>query len=67
MRYSLDTSAYSHFVRGHVEAAELIDQAAWIGVSAVVLEVSIQALTRRRAAPRISQPSVETSTDEDAP
>lgn len=37
MRYSLDTSAYSHFVRGHVEAAELIDQAAWIGVSAVVL------------------------------
>lgn len=37
MKLSLDTSAYSHFKRGHVEAVDLVDSADWIGVTAVVL------------------------------
>lgn len=37
MRISLDTSAYSHFKRGHDAAIEVLDAAEWIGVSAVVL------------------------------
>lgn len=37
MRYSLDTSAYSHFKRGHEEIADVLDAAEWIGVSAIVL------------------------------
>jgi tRNA(fMet)-specific endonuclease VapC len=36
-RYILDTSAYSHFMRGDTEVVELIDSADWIGVPAVVL------------------------------
>lgn len=36
-RWSLDTSAYSHFKRGDPNAIELIDQAEWIGVAATVL------------------------------
>ncbi len=36
-RYCLDTSAYSHFKRGHAEAAEMIDRAEWIGMPTVVL------------------------------
>jgi tRNA(fMet)-specific endonuclease VapC len=34
---SLDTSAYSHFKRGHVEIAALIDAADWVGLSSIVL------------------------------
>jgi tRNA(fMet)-specific endonuclease VapC len=37
MKLSLDTSAYSHFKRGHAEVVELVDSADWIGVTAVVL------------------------------
>ncbi|MDX2091154.1 MAG: type II toxin-antitoxin system VapC family toxin [Kofleriaceae bacterium] len=37
MRLSLDTSAYSHFKRGHDEVAEILDTAEWIGVTAIVL------------------------------
>jgi tRNA(fMet)-specific endonuclease VapC len=37
VKLSLDTSAYSHFKRGHADAVELIDAADWIGVTAVVL------------------------------
>ena len=37
MRYVLDTSAYSHFMRGDREVADLIDEAEWIGVPSVVL------------------------------
>ena len=33
----LDTSAYSHFMRGDAEVIELIDTAEWIGVPAIVL------------------------------
>ena len=33
----LDTSAYSHFQRGHDEAVRLLDEAAWLGVPAVTL------------------------------
>jgi tRNA(fMet)-specific endonuclease VapC len=36
-RYCLDTSAYSHFMRGHEEVTARIDSAAWVGVPAVVL------------------------------
>lgn len=36
-RYCLDTSAYSHFKRGHAPVVELIDGADWIGVSTIVL------------------------------
>jgi tRNA(fMet)-specific endonuclease VapC len=36
-RYCLDTSAYSHLLRGHPAAAELIDRADWLGVPAVAL------------------------------
>ncbi|MGE3277889.1 MAG: type II toxin-antitoxin system VapC family toxin [Vicinamibacterales bacterium] len=37
MRVCLDTSAYSHFKRGHARAAEVIDRASDIGVPAIVL------------------------------
>lgn len=37
MRLSLDTSAYSHFKRGHEGVIELLEVASWIGVPAVVL------------------------------
>jgi len=36
-RYCLDTSAYSHFMKGHGEVTARIDAAAWVGVPAVVL------------------------------
>lgn len=36
-RLCLDTSAYSHFQRGDARAVELIDQAEWVGVPAIVL------------------------------
>jgi tRNA(fMet)-specific endonuclease VapC len=36
-RYCLDTSAYSHFKRGHARVAELIDQAEWLGFPCVAL------------------------------
>ena len=36
-RYCLDTSAYSHFKRGHPRVVEVIDGADWIGVPAIVL------------------------------
>ena len=37
MKLSLDTSAYSHFKRGHAEVVDLLDGADWIGFTAVVL------------------------------
>lgn len=37
MRLALDTSAYSHFMRGDVAAIDLVDVAEWIGVPVVVL------------------------------
>ena len=36
-RYCLDTSAYSHFKRGHPDIVELLDGASWIGVSSIVV------------------------------
>lgn len=36
-RYCLDTSAYSRFQRGDARALELIDEAEWVGVPAIVL------------------------------
>jgi tRNA(fMet)-specific endonuclease VapC len=36
-RYSLDTSAYSHFRRGDGAVVELVSSARWIGVPAIVL------------------------------
>ena len=36
-RYCLDTSAYSQFQRGEPQVVALLDRAAWVGVSAVVL------------------------------
>jgi tRNA(fMet)-specific endonuclease VapC len=36
-RYCLDTSAYSHFKRGHASATRLIDSADWLGVPMIVL------------------------------
>ncbi len=37
MKLSLDTSAYSHFKRGHAEVIDLIDAADWIGMTVVML------------------------------
>ena len=36
-RICLDTSAYSRFKRGEAAAIEVIDEAEWVGVPAVVL------------------------------
>ncbi len=36
-RYCLDTSAYSHFKRGDPTVVDLLDNALWVGVPAVVL------------------------------
>lgn len=36
-RYCLDTSAYSHFKRGHLPVVELIDRATWIGMPSIVV------------------------------
>lgn len=36
-RYCLDTSAYSHFQKGHAEVTQLIDEADWLGMPSVVL------------------------------
>ncbi len=36
-RYCLDTSAYSHFKRGHPAVIEVIDRAEWIGVPSIVV------------------------------
>lgn len=35
--YCLDTSAYSHFQRGHEQLIGLIDQAEWVGVPTIAL------------------------------
>ena len=36
-RLCIDTSAYSHFQRGHLEAVEALDGAEWLGMPAVTL------------------------------
>lgn len=36
-RYCLDTSAYSHFQRGHQGACDIIDEAQWLGLPSVVI------------------------------
>ena len=36
-RYCLDTSAYSHFKRGHPPVVSIIDRADWIGVPSIVV------------------------------
>ncbi len=36
-RICLDTSAYSHFQRGHGRVVEAIDSATWVGVPSIVL------------------------------
>lgn len=36
-RYCLDTSAYSHFKRGHPPVVELIDRATWLGMPSIVV------------------------------
>ena len=36
-RYCLDTSAYSHFLRGEEEVVAILDRAEWVGVPAVTL------------------------------
>jgi predicted nucleic acid-binding protein len=36
-RYCLDTSAYSHFKRGHPPVIELIERASWLGMPSVVV------------------------------
>ena len=36
-RYCLDTSAYSHFKRGHRPVVEILDRADWIGVPSIVV------------------------------
>jgi len=36
-RYCLDTSAYSHFKRGHQPVVEVIDRADWIGMPSIVV------------------------------
>ena len=36
-RWSLDTSAYSHFKNGHEPIVDLLDSAEWLGMSSIVL------------------------------
>jgi tRNA(fMet)-specific endonuclease VapC len=36
-RLALDTSAYSHFKRGHEAIVTIVDAAEWLGIPAVVL------------------------------
>ena len=36
-RYCLDSSAYSHLMRGHAGVTTLLDQAEWIGVPAIAI------------------------------
>jgi len=36
-RYCLDTSAYSHFLRGSEAVAEILDRAEWIGVPVITV------------------------------
>jgi predicted nucleic acid-binding protein len=36
-RFCLDTSAYSHFKRGHAPVVEQLDRAEWVGIPAVVV------------------------------
>ena len=36
-RYCLDTSAYSHLMRGHEGVAGLLDRAEWVGIPAIAL------------------------------
>jgi len=36
-RYCLDTSAYSHFKRGHPPVVDALDRAGWIGVPSIVV------------------------------
>jgi tRNA(fMet)-specific endonuclease VapC len=36
-RFCLDTSAYSHFKRGHAVVVEALDSAEWVGVPAVTI------------------------------
>jgi len=36
-RYCLDTSAYSHFLRGEEEVVAILDRAEWVGVPTVTL------------------------------
>ena len=36
-RYCLDTSAYSHLMRGHEGMTELVERAEWIGVPVVTI------------------------------
>jgi tRNA(fMet)-specific endonuclease VapC len=35
--YCLDTSAYSHFQRGHEQVVALVDQAEWLGIPTITL------------------------------
>lgn len=37
MKLCLDTSAYSHFKRGHAAVVDAISHASWLGIPAVVL------------------------------
>lgn len=37
MRLCVDTSAYSHFKRGHADAIDAIGHASWLGLPVVVL------------------------------
>jgi len=37
VKLCLDTSAYSHFKRGHAAAVDAISHASWLGIPAVVL------------------------------
>jgi len=75
MRYSLDTSAYSHFKRGHEGIADVLDSAEWIGVTSIVLgelRAGFGAGKRRSANERelvelLQNPSVHVlSVDDDA-
>jgi predicted nucleic acid-binding protein len=36
-RFCLDTSAYTHFKRGHEEVVDLVDTAEWLGLPSVVI------------------------------
>jgi tRNA(fMet)-specific endonuclease VapC len=55
-RYCLDTSAYSHFGRGHAAVIETLDAAVWVGVPAIVLgELHLGFLQSRRRAQNLEE------------
>ena len=56
MRLCLDTSAYSHFRRGHAPAVDHVGSATWVGVPTIVLgKLEVGYRLGRRAARNLDE------------